>query len=227
MSWRVARSLDELLAEINAADPNRNKAADGSIGDEAHSSRASDHNPNPEGVVRARDFTHDPAGGLDCDALAEFLVDLGRRNAHPALGTGAYVIWEGRIASDTEDGQPWDWEPYRGSNPHRKHLHLSVATEAAGYDTTRPWGWEGEDDMSQYAEQLDKIERQGEAAKRRDIAQRKLMKTLAASTLDAVTDVLEVVTGSAEDIDAAKRRITKSKNAILAAIDDLDEGDGN
>lgn len=139
MSWRVARSLDTLLAEINAAAPNRSKLSDGSIGDPAHSSRESDHNPNPAGVVRARDFTHDPGDGCDAGALAEAVRRLGL-SGHPALGPGAYVIWNYRIASATDDGQAWDWEPYAGSNGHTKHCHVSVATAAAGYDSTKPWG---------------------------------------------------------------------------------------
>jgi len=42
MSWRLARSLEPLRNEVNAAAPNRSKASDGTIGDTAHSSRASD-----------------------------------------------------------------------------------------------------------------------------------------------------------------------------------------
>ena len=45
MSWYVAHSLDQLLAEINASAPGRNKASDGSIGDANHSNSTSDHNP--------------------------------------------------------------------------------------------------------------------------------------------------------------------------------------
>lgn len=143
MSWRVARSLDTLLDEINAAAPDRDKAADGSIGDTAHSSRASDHNPNSANVVRARDFTHDP-GTFDAHALAERVRLLGIKG-HPALGPGAYVISNGRIASATYG---WAWRDYSGSNPHAHHAHVSVATAAAGYDSTAPWGVMGEpDDM--------------------------------------------------------------------------------
>lgn len=137
--WRPARSLDRLLDEVNRAAPKRSKAADGSIGDPAHAARASDHNPNPVGVVRARDFTHDPAHGVDGARLAERIRQLGIAG-HPALGPGAYVIWAGRIASATRDGAPWDWEPYTGSNPHTKHVHVSVATAPAGYDSRRAWG---------------------------------------------------------------------------------------
>lgn len=139
MSWRAARSLDQLLSEVNAAAPNRGKAADGTIGDQAHAARASDHNPNAAGVVRARDFTHDPEHGCDAGQLAERIRQLGIAG-HPALQAGAYVIWNHRIASATLDGAPWDWEPYSGTNGHTHHCHVSVSTAPAGYDSTKKWG---------------------------------------------------------------------------------------
>lgn len=150
MSWRVARALDVLLGEINAAAPNRSKISDGSIGDAAHASRESDHNPwvidsDGVGVVRARDYTHDPAGGLDCNDLAVHLAGL--LGEHPALRSGAYVIWNRRIIS--RDRISEGWRPYTGSNPHDHHLHLSVGLDQAGYDSRAPWGWgeDKEDDM--------------------------------------------------------------------------------
>jgi hypothetical protein len=81
MAWRVARALDVLLAEINAMAPARSKTADGGFGDANHSSRTSDHNPNPQGVVCARDFTHDPAHGCDAGEIAEFVRLLGTATA--------------------------------------------------------------------------------------------------------------------------------------------------
>lgn len=141
MSWRMAHSLDTLLAELNEAAPKRSKVSDGGIGDAAHASRDSDHNPwvtrGGVGIVRARDFTHDPAGGLDCGRLATELADLLAAKSHPALGMGAYIIFRRRILSRARlaDG----WRRYDGSNPHEHHLHLSVALDAAGYDSTKPW----------------------------------------------------------------------------------------
>jgi len=143
MTWRMAYSLEVLLAEINKAAPNRSKISDGGIGDAAHATRDSDHNPWVKdaydvGVVRARDFTHDPVNGMDCSVLAKFLAS--KLGVHPALGSGAYIIWNNRIIST--DRKSEGWRPYSGSNPHTKHLHLSVET-SRGYDSREPFGWGG------------------------------------------------------------------------------------
>jgi hypothetical protein len=124
MAWRVARSLDVLLGQLNTRAPNRSKASDGSIGDAAHASRVSDHNPDAQGIVRARDFTHDPAGGLDCHWLAAQLV----ASRDPRI---KYVIWDRRIWQGS-------WQPYSGADDHTHHLHLSVVAGPAA-DTTTPW----------------------------------------------------------------------------------------
>lgn len=141
MSWRVARSLDVLLGEINAAAPMRSKVSDGSIGDAAHASRSSDHNPwvifGGQGIVRARDFTHDPAGGLDCEELATALAALIAVGGHPALRSGAYVIWNRHIFSF--DRRNEGWRPYTGTNPHDHHCHVSVSLDPAGFDSLLPW----------------------------------------------------------------------------------------
>lgn len=133
MAWRLARSLVTLRDEINAAAPSRSKKSDGTIGDEAHASRVSDHNPNSKGVVRAFDVTHDPRAGVDCNVLADRII--GRFGQIPALTSGAYVIWQGRIWSYDKRHLGW-----RDSSGHDKHMHVSVATAAAGYDSTQPWG---------------------------------------------------------------------------------------
>ena len=143
MVWRVATSLDVLLAEIDNAAPLRSRVSDGSIGDAAHAARDSDHNPwvidaDGIGVVRARDFTHDPASGLDCQVLADQLAALIRTGSHPACQSGAYVIWNRRILS--YDRRREGWRQYTGPNPHDKHTHLSVALAATGYDSTARWG---------------------------------------------------------------------------------------
>lgn len=134
MVWREALSLVTLLKQVNLAYPNRNKASDGAIGDAAHAATASDHNPNPAGVVCARDFTHDPSHGFDAHALADRLL----ANRHSSL---KYIISNGRIAGAWTG---WKWTKYSGSDPHDTHIHISVGVGEDGqseqpYDDTTPW----------------------------------------------------------------------------------------
>jgi peptidoglycan hydrolase-like protein with peptidoglycan-binding domain len=137
MTWRVAKSILVLRSEVDAVAPRRNKASDGTIGDAAHATRSSDHNPYIKdsrgvGVVRAVDVTHDPAGGLDANRLAEHARVLGAKGDKRLR----YVIWNRRIASGTGG---WAWRAYSGSNPHTKHVHISVSESASGYDSGASW----------------------------------------------------------------------------------------
>lgn len=133
MAWRLARSLETLRNEVNAAWPKRSKVSDGTLGDPAHAARKSDHNPNPAGVVRALDIT---AQGIDANAYAEWLRALGRTGHIPLQG-GGYIIWNRHSASASTG---WNWRPYTGSNDHTKHVHCSVGKLPANYDATVRWG---------------------------------------------------------------------------------------
>jgi hypothetical protein len=124
--------LDTLLAQINALAPQRSKASDGSIGDAAHQAGTSEHNPEykpgPElDEVDARDFTHDPRNGADMDVFAESL----RLSRDWRI---KYVIWNRRQFSPRTG---WKWVAYSGSNPHDKHMHVSV--NDVDDDNTTPW----------------------------------------------------------------------------------------
>ena len=136
--WRVAKSLLALRRQVNERAPNRSKASDGTIGDAAHATRNSDHNPwvmeGGTGVVTAMDVTHDPANGCDADQLAEAIRAARDRRVK-------YLIWNRRIASAAPiDGAvAWTWRPYGGANPHAHHLHVSVQPDAATYDSELPW----------------------------------------------------------------------------------------
>ena len=129
MAWRMSRSLDVLLAQINALSPNRDKPSDGGIGAANHSASLSDHNPNEAGVVCARDFTHDPAHGIDSEQLAEALL----ASRDPRI---KYVISNRKIAASyATGGQPaWTWRSYSGKNPHNHHVHVSVLSAKADND---------------------------------------------------------------------------------------------
>jgi hypothetical protein len=131
MTWRVAASLLQLRNQINAMHPKRKKLSDGTIGDRAHASRSSDHNPWVRdagvGVVTALDITHDPANGVNCHELAERLKDDPRVK---------YVIWNRRIYNAA---LAQVWRAYRGKNPHTVHIHVSVHPIKRLYDSVRIW----------------------------------------------------------------------------------------
>lgn len=136
MRWRLASALDKLRAQVNDQFPTRRKDSDGSIGDAAHASRASDHNPwimdGGLGVVSAIDITHDPKSGCDSYALAEAL----RTARDPRI---KYVISNRRIFAGPDGPQPWVWRKYTGTNPHDHHVHVSVRPEKRYYDAANPW----------------------------------------------------------------------------------------
>ena len=137
-SWRIARAIEVLREQLNEAAPNRSKASDGGIGDAAHAASKSDHNPNSKGVVRARDYTHDPADGLDSYKLAEHL----RLKQDVRI---KYVISNRKIFSGPAGPSPWVWRSYNGKNPHDAHVHVSVGrdvtdgSDAKYYDDGTPW----------------------------------------------------------------------------------------
>lgn len=129
--WRVAESLIVLRAQIDALYPDRNKRNDGTIGDKAHQSRDSDHNPwivdGKTRVVSALDITHDPVHGCDCERLVE-LIKLDRRIK--------YIIFNKRIYNPSVKKE---WRAYKSSNPHTEHMHISVLSDKKYYDDESPW----------------------------------------------------------------------------------------
>lgn len=122
--WQLAPALVDLIDEVDEAWPKRKKAFDGSIGDQAHAARSSEHNPDrdpdpmPRGFVSALDITKDSAAQME--ALRKALI------ADPRVW---YVIHDGTIWSRTYGFKP---RKYTGSNPHREHLHVSLMQTGSG-----------------------------------------------------------------------------------------------
>lgn len=130
-TWHVAASLIRLRDQLNAKAPKRSKVSDGYIGDAAHATRDSDHNPWYNNTVTAADFTNDPSGGMGCPWLATALINSRDRRIK-------YIIWNKRILSGAGGPSPWVWRAYSGINTHEHHLHISVVATPS-CESTATW----------------------------------------------------------------------------------------
>ncbi|MEV4843452.1 peptidoglycan-binding protein [Micromonospora matsumotoense] len=126
MGVHLAPTLRVLRDEIDTRWPRRDRRSDGWLGDASHQARHSDHNPDPDDrSVNAVD--------VDVDGIDPLLV-VRQAVAHPAT---QYVIYNRMIWSRTRDFRA---ARYTGSNPHDKHVHVSVSHQRALEDSRRPWG---------------------------------------------------------------------------------------
>jgi hypothetical protein len=109
-----------VLRQATAISPNREKASDGLLPSKAHINQ----NPNSDhNLGLAADLTHDPKRGIDCCEIYEKLKQDKRV---------AYLIFQGKIYS-----KPMGERRYTGTNPHNKHLHISIHRAMAS--DTSPW----------------------------------------------------------------------------------------
>jgi hypothetical protein len=114
-----------VLRQATAIAPLRKKASDGLLPSQAHIQQSpnSDHNTG-----FAVDLTDDPKRGIDCADIFQKLKEDKRVK---------YLIFKGKIWS-AERANEGDRD-YTGSNPHNKHLHISI-NDGMGKDTS-PWFW--------------------------------------------------------------------------------------
>ena len=114
-----------VLRQATALWPKRKKASDGLLPSSAHlaASPNSDHNTG-----LAVDLTHDPKNGVDCAVIFEKLKEDERVK---------YLIFDKKIWS--REKKRLGNRPYTGSNPHTKHLHISIEPDMAS--DTSPWFW--------------------------------------------------------------------------------------
>jgi hypothetical protein len=114
-----------VLRQATALKPMRKKASDGLLPSAAHMKQSpnSDHNTG-----LAVDLTHDPKNGIDCVEIFEKLKEDKRVS---------YLIFQGQIWSKQKAKQ--GNRKYTGTNPHNKHLHISIES-TMGADTS-PWFW--------------------------------------------------------------------------------------
>ena len=127
----LSKAGQQLREQFDDAYSDRDRRSDGWIGDLRHSARPSDHNPDwanaQDGIayVRAIDVDRDvhPSGKPD---LMPDIADQIRKAAKRGEKRISYIIFDGRIASPR---MGWRWRKYRGSNPHRAHLHCSFTKQ--------------------------------------------------------------------------------------------------
>lgn len=146
-SWILVPCLVKLRGEFNTIAPRRDRASDGSVGDLAHQSSLSDHNPDETGNVPIRDADKRNevhaidvdadlrTPGLTMDKVVAFLVARCRSGAERRL---RYIIWARRIWS-ASDGWPLAGRAYTGKNPHTAHAHFSAAYDTALEASTASW----------------------------------------------------------------------------------------
>ena len=118
-----AKCCRKALTDATSRWPRRNRASDGIMGDRAHQQRPSDHNSG-----NAYDLTHDPANGVDCHTLSRQVINDPRVT---------YVIFNHRIYNRRRAAE--GWRQYNGTNPHTKHMHVSI--RAVSRDDLSPWPW--------------------------------------------------------------------------------------
>lgn len=127
MGWVKVKWIPQLFAAFNTLWPNRNKSQDGTIGDTAHQSSASGHNPddtagsNPERndadnipEVRAADVD---SRGVNMQAVVDAIVS--NPNERKRF---IYIIFNGYIWSASNG---WKKAKYNGSDQHTTHAHFS------------------------------------------------------------------------------------------------------
>lgn len=143
-AWVLVKWAEQLRRELNAIAPKRDKASDGSIGDQSHQSSPSGHNPDESGnaetwdadnknEVRAVDVDADlRTPGLTAALIVAYLVGRCRAGKEKRL---LYIIFN-RVIWSASSG--WQARAYTGDNPHTSHIHLSGHPN--GDEDARPFG---------------------------------------------------------------------------------------
>lgn len=223
-AWVLVPCLVALREEFNAVNPNRDKGADGSIGDNSHTS-SSDHTPDEDSdVLRDHDADNkNEVHALDIDSSGPWpedgwfnraILDLVERErveyeSPTTVGRLKYVIWNRRIAKRSNG---WRWEAYTLSDPHTNHAHFSSRYESGPEADDRSWGIEDsvmptvQEIAAEVVRQMNAAE-YGPAGRRETFAQR-----------IADTDA------NAESAAAGVAALTSKVDALTAKVDALAAG---
>lgn len=142
-AWRVAPCLLVLRDEFNELSPDRDKGADGTIGDTAHQNETSDHNPDENGWVKADDVdSSGPWPGTNFHTLVMFIVNRCRSGVEKRI---RYIIHD-HVIYHERDG--FKGTAYTGSDPHVNHAHFSCNYDPSIFSQTQPWQIEAEFGMA-------------------------------------------------------------------------------
>jgi len=143
VDWVLTPGMKNLRNQINEAFPDRDKTSDGTIGDAAHASGISGHNPDDSPYDNA-EWDGDPDSipevrAIDTDvnlnappATAQQIVDHIRKL--PGVSSVLrYIIYNRKIYRATNG-----WAPvaYDGPSPHTEHIHFSGAYSQASDNNT-------------------------------------------------------------------------------------------
>jgi hypothetical protein len=123
MSWKLAAAAQTLRKQVDTRFPKRDRSSDGTIGDQAHKRRISDHNPDKSGYVMALDLDED---GWPAHTFADQLLEYMRTSGDKRIKN---IVYEGRVASGTYSNQMWVWRS-APSLGHAHHIHISFAEPA-------------------------------------------------------------------------------------------------
>lgn len=144
-TWVLIPCLRQLFAEFNEIAPERDKASDGAVGDTAHQSSTSDHNPDETGSVPIHDVDRtNEVHAIDVDAdlresdltmerVVQFLLGRCRSGSEKRL---RYIIFNRRIWSASSD---WVRKTYAGASPHTEHAHFSASYESKHEASMASW----------------------------------------------------------------------------------------
>jgi len=119
MTWKLAAAAATLRDQVNKAYPKRDRSSDGTIGDQAHKRRISDHNPDKAGYVMALDLDED---GWPAHTFADQLIEYLRTSGDNRIKN---VVYENRVASDTYANHSWVWRTNVPRLGHEHHIHIS------------------------------------------------------------------------------------------------------
>src|SRR4051812_28152076 len=148
-SWIVIPCLLSLQKEFDALNPNRDKGAEGFVGDSSHTS-SSDHTPDEDSdVLREKDSDHiNEVHAYDCDstgpwpgtnfkAIVMKVVEGEKKKWNDPNDKCRlnYVIIDREIYDKDNNFNP---QPYTGSDPHTNHAHFSARYETSCEEDTRP-----------------------------------------------------------------------------------------